>query len=212
MNNKYCSLYIVRHGETDWNVKRLLQGQTDIPLNKTGKIQAEKLAKSLKDIEFAMIFSSDLLRAKRTAEIIALEKKIAVRTTKVLRERKFGRFEGMSWENKEFQALFDKFLKLSAKQKFKTTPYEGNESDEELMSRFIPFIREASIAHLGKNVLVVTHGGVMRAFLNHLASDKGKEIQPGSIENTAYIRLFSDGVDFFIKETSGIIYHLDHDR
>ena len=204
MNNKYCSLYIVRHGETDWNVKGLLQGQTDIPLNKTGEIQAEKLAKKLRSIEFAIIFSSDLLRAKRTAEIIALEKKIAVRTTKTLRERKFGRFEGKSWETKEFQTLFEKYLKLSTKQRFKMSPYEGNESDEELMSRFIPFIREVSVAYLEKNVLVVTHGGVMRAFLNHLASGKGKEMQPGSIENTAYIKLLYDGVDFFIKESSGI--------
>jgi len=208
MISKYCSLYIVRHGETEWNVKRLLQGQTDIPLNKTGEIQAEKLAKKLRGAEFAMIFSSDLLRAKRTAEIVALEKKIAVRTTKALRERKFGRFEGKSWEAEEFQSLFDKFLKLSAKQRFKTTAYEGSESDEELMSRFIPFIRETSVAYPGKNVLVVTHGGVMRAFLNHLAYDKGKEIQPGSIENAAYIRLLCDGVDFFVKETAGIAYHL----
>lgn len=204
MDKKYCSIYIVRHGETDWNAKRLLQGHTDIPLNKTGEFQARDLIKNLRGIKFAMIFSSDLLRAKRTAEIIALEKKIAVRTTKALRERKFGKFEGKSWENKEFQALFAKYLKLSLEQRFRTRPYPDSESDEELLAIFIPFIREVSVAYLGKNVLVVTHGGMMRAFLNRLDFAKGKQLQPGLIGNTAYIKIISDGVDFYIKETSGI--------
>ena len=90
---RFCTLYLVRHGETDWNVKGLLQGHTDIDLNKTGIKQAKELAKKLRRIKFAISFSSDLLRARRTAEIIATEKKIAVKTTTTLRERKFGRFE-----------------------------------------------------------------------------------------------------------------------
>ena len=197
----YCTFYIVRHGQSEWNVKELLQGHTDIPLNKTGEKQARQLAKKLNQINFAMVFSSDLLRAKRTAELIVLEKKIAIKTTKALRERYFGRFEGIKWrENKEYQVLINNFLNLSKEERYKKKPYEGTESDEELISRFITFLREVAVAYRNKNVLVVTHGGVMRAFLNHL----GNNLKPGSINNTAYLIIDSDGVDFFIRETCGI--------
>jgi len=111
-------LYIVRHGETDWNVKELLQGHADIPLNKFGEEQAKQLAKKLTKVNFAIAFTSDLLRAKKTAEIIALEKKIVVRTTKTLRERYFGHFEGTKWrEDKYYQQLIKNFLKLSYKER-----------------------------------------------------------------------------------------------
>ena len=203
-SNRYCTLYIVRHGETDWNIKGLLQGHTDIPLNRAGEIQAKKVARKLGDLDVAMSFSSDVVRAKRTAEIIALEKKIAVRSTKALRERSFGKYEGKPWREIEYQDLLVKFFKLSSRERFKKTPYRGFESDEKLMVRFIPLLREVSIANLGKNVLVVTHGGILRAFLNHLDFNQGKELPPGSIDNTAYIIIQSDGVDFFIRETSGL--------
>lgn len=197
----YCTFYIVRHGQSEWNVKGLLQGHTDIPLTKTGEQQARQLSIKLKKIKFAMVFSSDLLRAKRTAELIILEKKIAVKTTRVLRERYFGRFEGVKWrDNKEYQNLINNFLNLSREERFKKKPYADTESDEELVSRFITFLREVAVAYQNKEVLVVTHGGVMRAFLNHL----GESLKPGEIKNTAYIVITSDGVDFFIKDTSGI--------
>lgn len=204
MKSKYCTLFLVRHGETDWNVKGLLQGQTDIPLNKTGLKQAKYLVKKFKNITFDMAFSSDLLRAKRTAEIIALEKKIALKTTSILRERKFGKYEGTKWKQEGFRKLFDKFFSLNAKERFNKRPYQGYENNEELMARLIPFIREISVAYTGKNILIVSHGGIIRAFLNHLGFNNGKELPPGSIENTAYIIIQSDGSDFFIKETSGI--------
>lgn len=201
----YCTFYIVRHGETQWNVKELLQGHSDVPLNKKGEWQARELTKQFKNIHFAVAFSSDLLRAKRTAEIIALEKKIAVKTTKALRERWFGRFEGVKWrEHQEFSHLFDNFLKLSYQQRFKKKPYKDTESDEELMVRFINFLREVAVGYPGKNVLVVTHGAVMKTFLIHLGFADEKQLRPGSVGNTAYIKALSDGVDFFIKETFGV--------
>ena len=201
---RFCTLYLVRHGETDWNVKGLLQGQTDIDLNKTGIKQAKELAKKLRRIKFAISFSSDLLRARRTAEIIATEKKIAVKTTTTLRERKFGRFEGAEWRQGEFRKLFDKFFRLSTKERFNKRPYQGYENNEELIARLIPFIREISVAYKGKNILIVSHGGIIMAFLTHLGFNDGKELLPGSIENTAYIIIQCDGSDFFVRETSGI--------
>lgn len=193
----YCSLYLVRHGETEWNAKELVQGHTDIPLNKKGERQAKELARRLKHIHFAAAFSSDLLRARRTAEIIALEKKIAVKTTKALRERYFGRFEKTAVRqlDKSLEELMRKYGEEIEKE---------IESDEGMMKRLIPFIREIAVAYRHKNVLVVAHGGIMRTFLIHLGFASASEMPPGSIKNTAYVKLESDGVDFFIKETFGI--------
>lgn len=200
----YCNLYIVRHGETEWNVKGLLQGHKDIPLNETGRKQAQELRKLLDKIKFTKSFSSDLLRAKETAEIIVLGKKIAIETTKILRERKFGKYEGRYWRvDKEYKRLIDDFQKLSQEEKYKSKPYKETESDEELMSKLIPFLREISVAYPDKNVLITTHGGTMRAFLTHLGWATYENLPPGSISNTAYVKVLCDGVDFIVKETFG---------
>src|SRR5574340_48950 len=115
----YCTLYIVRHGQTEWNVKKLMQGHTDIPLNKEGETQAREMAKKLRRIHFAAAYSSDLLRAKQTAELITLEKKIVVKTTKALRERFYGRLEGKSWanDNGELAKLWEKLYKLTEEER-----------------------------------------------------------------------------------------------
>lgn len=205
MPDNYCTFYIVRHGETEWNVKGLVQGHTDIPLTEKGKKEARQLAKKFSQINFNAVFSSDLLRAKQTAKIITLERNIAIKTTQALRERSFGRFEGRSlWEDKEYQKLIQDFLRLPKEEKFKKSPHPEIESDERLISRFITFIREVAVAYPGGNILVVTHGGVMRAFLLHLGFADEESLPSGSIKNLAYIKLETDGVDFFIKETFGI--------
>lgn len=202
-SNDYCTLYVVRHGETDWNVQGKIQGHTDIPLNENGIRQAKKLYEKLKDIRFNAIFSSDLLRAKQTAEVIALEHKIAVQTTKALRERWFGKYEGVSFRthDKEIQEMFKKYKKLTDANESSPPELEG---DEELMGRFIPFVREIAVAYRKKMVLMVSHGGAMRTFLVHLGYASYDELIPGSIDNLAYIKLESDGIDFFIRETHGI--------
>jgi broad specificity phosphatase PhoE len=79
MKKNYCTIYLTRHGETEWNEKKLIQGHTDIPLNTKGKKQAKLLGKQLKDIDFDVVFSSDLLRAKNSAEIIIKEKMTVIK-------------------------------------------------------------------------------------------------------------------------------------
>ena len=84
---KTCTIYLVRHGETDNNVNDIIQGQMKgISLNTTGKDQAKLAALKLKKIKFDAIYSSDLLRAKQTAQIINLEHNLAIKTHKALRE------------------------------------------------------------------------------------------------------------------------------
>ncbi len=86
-------IYLIRHGETDWNTKRLLQGATDIPLNQNGIEVAQLTAEGLCDVVFDVIFTSPLKRARQTAEIIRGERRIPIIPDERLREIAFGPFE-----------------------------------------------------------------------------------------------------------------------
>ncbi len=204
-SSQYCTFYMVRHGETEWNVKKIIQGHTDIPLNAKGELQARSLGKLLAGIQFDAAFSSDLLRAKQTAEIIAVEKKIAVQTTRLLRERSFGKLEGQSWEKADslLESLIHRLVFMTDGEKRKHG-LERAENNEDLLQRLIPFLRELCIAYAGKTVLIATHGGLMRAFLIHLGFGTHETLRSGAISNTGYVKIESDGVDFFVKETAGV--------
>lgn len=205
MTTTPCTLYLVRHGQTDWNVSRTIQGQKDIPLNKVGESQAAALSDKLKSIHFDALFSSDLLRAKRTAEILNLERQLAHVTTNALRERYFGAYEGKKMD--------DSFSKLhSLLEKYKTHPHFEEskvETSDSLTSRALTFIREISVAYAGQSVLLVTHGDLMITHLVHLGYMKTRK-QVTKLENLAYIKLECDGVDFTVKETSGIKLTTSH--
>jgi 2,3-bisphosphoglycerate-dependent phosphoglycerate mutase len=203
----YCILYLVRHGETEWNAKHITQGQSESFLTETGIKQAEETAEKLKNIKFDAIFSSDLSRAQRTAEIIKLDRELIIQTSKLLRERSFGRFEGK--HSDEFRNILkDKLeeretLSDSEYGSFRLAP--GVETNEELVTRFITQLREIAVAYPNKTVLVVTHGGCMRNFLVKMGYIERKTLSEFHFKNGGYIRVLSDGVDFFIKEVEGII-------
>jgi broad specificity phosphatase PhoE len=205
-NNTYTTFYIVRHGETEWNRDGRLQGQKDSPLTEKGLAQAKVVAQKLRHIKFDALFSSDLLRAKRTADIIALEHELAVDTTEALRERKFGTVEGKKPEElrRELKEIMEVFDSLPPEERFRYRFVEDMESDDEVATRFITYLREMAVAYIGKTVLLVCHGGLMRAFLIKVGYGTHEELPPGTIDNTAYFRLDSDGVEFFVKETDGI--------
>ncbi|OGG15155.1 hypothetical protein A2773_04670 [Candidatus Gottesmanbacteria bacterium RIFCSPHIGHO2_01_FULL_39_10] len=199
---KFCTFYIVRHGETVWNLEKRIQGHGDSPLTAKGLKQIQKTAQKLKDVKFDAAFSSDLLRAKKTAEIILLERKLAVTTTEVLRERRFGKYEGKFFQ--EMQHLYEKIDKLDQNERFQTPLHEDIESDEALIGRFLTFLRETAVAYNGKIILIGSHGGLMKTLLIHLGFGNYKNLYGRFIANGAYIKLTSDGVDFFIEETYGI--------
>ncbi len=89
-------IYFIRHGETDWNVELRMQGHVDRPLNANGRVQAELLGRRFRPERVAAIYSSDLLRARQTAEPLARALGLGVRHEPALRERNFGRCEGMT--------------------------------------------------------------------------------------------------------------------
>lgn len=201
MNNS-CTFYIARHGQTDWNQKGLVQGHQDSILTLLGEQQAKNLAVELHDVNFDMAFSSDLLRAKRTAEIVVLEKKLAIATTQALRERGYGKYEGQPYD--ALRAYDDFYEALQDEEKF-TSKFEDIESDAMIMTRLITFLRETAIINPEKTILVVTHGDVMHKFLIKMGFGTHKNFPREAVGNAAYFKLLSDGVNFEITSTSRIV-------
>ncbi len=201
-----CKLYIVRHGETEFNVSGHMQGVVDSPLTEKGQVQARQRAADLASIEFAAIYASDLGRAVATAEILKLDRELIVLTTKLLRERSFGPFDGQhvsAWR----EALQDKLAErneLSAKDLFSHVIREDIETDQVVFTRCITHLREVAVAHPGKNVLLVSHGGIMRTILIHLGFGTPQELGSHVVTNLGYFVLESDGTDFSVLETQGI--------
>lgn len=156
------TIVLVRHGETDWNRERRWQGHADRPLNETGRAQARELAEALADEPFDAVYSSDLLRAHETARIVAERKGLDVTAVPDLRETRFGSWEGLTDDD-----VAHRFPGLGRP--------EDAESREEMATRVLEAIRRIAETHPDQRVLVVTHGGPVRAVLHHCAHPQRDE-------------------------------------
>ena len=146
-------IYIIRHGQTDWNIEHRTQGQTDISLNANGIKQAELSTKKIENLKIDNIISSDLKRAYMTAQIINKNFNKNIETDKRLREFCFGTLEGIT-RDKITQEIWDDFNK---------NPKHFNaETKEEIFNRIKSFINDIKSNNINKNTLVVTHGGPIR--------------------------------------------------
>ena len=196
--NNFCTFIAARHGQTEWNIVGRIQGHLDSPLTPAGEKQANDLAEELKEIQIDAIFSSDLLRAKRTAEIISIPHQLVVTTTESLRERKLGQLEGT--QENELATLRE----LRVKNDPDAFTLRGIETEEEIVSRLTTFLRETAIAYSGKAVLLITHGSALRALLVHMGYGSHDDLNSATIANLAYIKFSSDGKNFVINEVKGI--------
>jgi alpha-ribazole phosphatase/probable phosphoglycerate mutase len=168
------TLYFVRHGETDWNARHLIMGQRDLPLNARGREQAALTAKRLAGIPFTTCYSSDLVRARETAEILLAGRNLAISADARLREIKYGVFEGLS--AKEWPTAFPQDYAHYQADPLRNAP-AGAESRLQLMARIDDFLQDihANDAN-GETILVITHGGTMAALFNLLLSkERGGE-------------------------------------
>lgn len=198
MKKNYCTIYLTRHGETEWNVKKLIQGQKDIPLNEKGRNQAKKLSEKLKRVKFDAIYSSDLKRATETAKIIVGKRKLRIIESKALRERYFGKYQGVSFEKNKKTLEFINALKTSEKNE------KEIESEQKMVKRFVNYIREVSVRNLDKTILIVTHAGPIRLFLMDLNFKTYENLSEGDINNLSFVQIISDDVSFKIMKTNGV--------
>lgn len=154
-----CRLCLVRHGETSWNVERRLQGHLDIPLNDNGRAQAVNTARHLRTLDFDAIYSSDLQRAWHTAGAIAAHAPHPVRPEPRLRERHYGIFQGLTYDEAAARHP-EAYARFKGRDLEHPIPGEG-ESLADFADRVNAALTQIARHHRGQQVLVVTHGGVL---------------------------------------------------
>jgi probable phosphoglycerate mutase len=147
---------IVRHGETDWNAQRRIQGQTDIPLNDTGRQQAIAAAQGLVGQSFAAIYSSDLQRARDTAAAAADLLKLPVQFEAGLRERHYGDFQGLTQDEIKARADYERYITRDT-----SFAFGNGESLAVFAERIKNTLNALAQQHAGENILLFAHGGVL---------------------------------------------------
>lgn len=162
-------VFLIRHGETDWNVEQRFQGQTDIPLNKAGETQATALAEIIKKIDPDIFLSSDLQRAIRTAELANIFKRPHEKS-KHLRESHLGKMEGLV-RNEVVKALGPaEWAKWTDNQNLDFS-LPGGETKRQVLQRALDTLKEFTNRHSHiKKVAVVTHGGVVKRLIHYVLS------------------------------------------
>lgn len=181
-------LYIIRHGKTEWNAKRKLQGRTDIPLNDEGRLMAEKARDEYKDIHFDVCYCSPLIRAKETAKILMKGRNIPIITDDRLVEMCFGVYEGIENSFQIPDCPINVFFKEPEKY---NTPVEGAESFEELYARTGEFLREViePLIRQEKDILIVGHGAMNSSIVCQVRGIPIENFWSAGIENCKLMRL-----------------------
>lgn len=156
-------IFLSRHGQTEWNGQKRVQGHTDVRLDVVGKAQAEQLACALLGEGLERIVSSDLLRAQETAKAASDLLNLPVELMPELRERSYGEWEGLS-----YQSFSDEIRKVSRKNQIpmdRTAP-PGGESFLDMSARIGPAVKE--IIARNRSTLIVSHGGACSLILSHI--------------------------------------------
>jgi len=148
----------IRHGETAWNRDTRIQGYLDIPLNEFGLAQAIRLTEALQSETLDAVYCSDLARAKQTAQGLAASADLTLHEEAGLRERSFGIFEGLTWQE---IALRWPEQSLRWRQRDAEFGAEGGETLGAFYARCIGTVERIAAAHPGQTVAIVAHGGVM---------------------------------------------------
>lgn len=184
-------LVLVRHGVTEWNAKRVLQGHSNVPLSDEGRRQAELLGKYAASLAAPdQLYSSDLARARETAEYLGRVWHLPLTLTSELRERGFGEYEGRDWD--EVQAELHQQAITAGLDDHRFSP-PGGESRELVEKRLLQFMGRLMKQHQGQRVWVVSHGGIIRNVLRRLVHTDAEHLTSGfHIPNTSISTLRLD--------------------
>ena len=202
-------IYFVRHGETEWNKQKRIQGRVDIPLDEFGRMLARKTATGLAEIPFDVCYSSPLSRAKETATIILEGRDIPIIEDDRIIEMAFGEYEGKCCSKsrwnlpEEFHRFFDEPENY--------VPAPGGENFAEVKKRTGEFLQELfqKEQYQKSNVLISTHGAALAGMLNYI---KGKPLSEywgiGVHRNCAVTEVqVTDGVPEILSEN--VVYYND---
>ncbi len=179
-------LILIRHGETDWNIEGRWQGQTDIPLNNQGLRQADEIAKALSQTEIHAIFSSDLLRAHQTAEILACLKNLPVHVDRRLREIHQGEWQGLLIS--EIQKRYVIQFQDRQKEPLNTAP-PGGETAAQVQQRALAAIRHIVRQYPSQTVAVISHGFTLATVLVYYQKKPFEKVWESIPPNAAILHL-----------------------
>lgn len=182
-------LVLVRHGQTAWNAEHRVQGQFDVPLDETGRRQAEAVAAALARERFAAIWSSDLARARQTAAPAAAVLGLEVRLDPDLRERHYGIFETLTYAEarQRYPEDYARFERREPDYDFRT-----GESLRAFYERAVACVHRIAAAHAGDAVLVFTHGGVLDKLYRFVTGTPLSAPREFAIPNCGINRLVAD--------------------
>jgi broad specificity phosphatase PhoE len=151
------AILLARHGETDWNREGRFQGWADPPLNEAGRAQAQALSHRLRETPFDAVYSSDLRRAHETASIVAAPHGVPVVTDPALREIDVGSWSGLT--------------RMQIEERFPGAEHHDGETREHHLARVLEAVERIARGHRGGRILVVSHGGSLRALRRHCVGD-----------------------------------------
>ncbi len=181
---------MIRHGETEWNVKRRFQGRSDIPLNDEGRRLAHVTAKAMADIPFTRVYTSPLKRAYETAMIIKGKRDIPVIEDMRIIEIGFGVYEGLCCAKEGYNIPDPAFMNFFDKPEAYKPP-RGAEGIEELKARTADFLAE--IVHNkdmeGDTILVSTHGAALRGLLSNMNHTPIQDFWRGGVHKNCAVTI-----------------------
>jgi probable phosphoglycerate mutase len=194
-------LTIVRHGETDWNVAKRLQGQQDSELTRNGLSQAETVSKTLSRFFFDALISSDLGRAVKTTGIINQKHNLPILTNPNLRERNFGIMEGLTRE--QIQSNYPEVFNGYMERKDSYIIPEG-ESLVAFYNRVMKGLQNLAEMYEGKDILIVTHGGVLDCVMRKIFNYPLSAPRRFSIYNASINIMTITGDEWFLEQWGNI--------
>ena len=186
---RFC---LVRHGETNWNAERRFQGHTDVDLNQRGIAQAAQMTKAIKaiDLQFDVLYTSDLQRAAKTANAIEKLFNTKAIVDSSLRERHLGVFQGVTTEE---APGFDPELWKSHISRDIHQELRGGESIAQLAERVQKALEKIRQQHIGKTILLVSHGGTLD-MMYRIASNQALDAEKAvSVPNASLNWISHDG-------------------
>lgn len=187
-------LYLIRHGETDWNTEQRFQGMADIPLNESGRQQAQWVAARFETINFYYLYSSDLSRAYATAQAIAQLRDISIQTHPSLREIDVGDWQGFTWV--EIQEKFPNHSSHRSPSSLDDTSHHG-ESLRQFYQRVAQGLDQIMASTHQKDTVIVTHGGTIRMMLCYLLKLPLEQREQFKISNVGVFVLEQDDQGLF---------------
>ena len=201
---KETEIILIRHGETEWNSQKRMQGHSNSNLSEVGRGQIQELGELMKNVSFDHIYSSDSLRTSQTAEAITQYSGHTLQFDQRIREKNLGVFEGLtSTEAKERHPEVYRLFKTAGA----NYVIDEGESTQQLLERALEFSEEIRLRHPQERVVMVTHGGVVRVLMKYALGLSIDSPTRFIIKNTGIFGLIWN--ENWLVTQMGGVYHLE---